>query len=161
MGLLSCLFVMLVYCGQTVRWIKMPFGMEVGLGPGDIILYGDPAPHGKGYSYPPLFGPCLLWPNSWMDRDTTWYGGRPRPGYILLDGTSSLHGNGHSTLHFLAHVCCSQTVAHYSNCSTGLLYCLCCSWFSYHCQVPFQWQFPWCTWISWFHLVIFLHLFCK
>ena len=65
----------------------MPFGMEIGLGPGDIILYGDPAPHGKGYSYPPLFGPCLLWPNSWMDRDTTWYGGRPRLGYIVLDGT--------------------------------------------------------------------------
>jgi len=27
----------------------------------------------------PLFGPCLLWPNSWMDQDTTWYGGMPRP----------------------------------------------------------------------------------
>jgi len=20
-----------------------------------------------------------LWPNGWMDQDTTWYGGRPRP----------------------------------------------------------------------------------
>jgi len=26
----------------------------------------------------PRFGLCLLWPNSWMDQDTTWYGGRPR-----------------------------------------------------------------------------------
>jgi len=25
-----------VYCGQTARWIKMPLGTEVGLGPGDI-----------------------------------------------------------------------------------------------------------------------------
>ena len=25
-------------------WIKMPLGMEVGLGPGDIVLERDPAP---------------------------------------------------------------------------------------------------------------------
>jgi len=25
------------------RWIKMPLGMEVGLGPGDFVLDGDPA----------------------------------------------------------------------------------------------------------------------
>jgi len=28
---------------------------------------------------PQIFGPCLLWPNGWMDQDATWYGGRPRP----------------------------------------------------------------------------------
>ena len=33
----------LVYCDQTVEWIKMKLGMEVGLGPGDIVLDGDPA----------------------------------------------------------------------------------------------------------------------
>jgi len=38
-----CLSVMLVYCGQTVGWIKMKFGM-VGLGPGHIVLDGDPPP---------------------------------------------------------------------------------------------------------------------
>jgi len=27
----------------------------------------------------PIFGPCLLWPNGWMDEDATWYGSRPRP----------------------------------------------------------------------------------
>jgi len=27
----------------------------------------------------PIFGPCLLWPNSWMDQDAIWYGGKPRP----------------------------------------------------------------------------------
>ena len=41
---LSVLSVTLVYCGQTVRWIKMKLGMEVGLGPGHIVLDGDPAP---------------------------------------------------------------------------------------------------------------------
>jgi len=25
-------------------WIKMPLGIEVGLGPGHIVLDGDPAP---------------------------------------------------------------------------------------------------------------------
>jgi len=39
-----CLSVTLVYCGQTVGWIKVPLGTEVGLGPGDIVLDGDPAP---------------------------------------------------------------------------------------------------------------------
>jgi len=33
-----------VYCGQTARWIKMARGMEVGLGPGHIVLDGDTAP---------------------------------------------------------------------------------------------------------------------
>ena len=27
-----CLFVTLVYCGQIVGWIRMPLGIEVGLG---------------------------------------------------------------------------------------------------------------------------------
>jgi len=38
-----CLSVMLVYCGQTVGWIKIKLGMEVGLIPGHIVLDGDPA----------------------------------------------------------------------------------------------------------------------
>ena len=60
---LSCLSVTLVYCGQTVRWLKNKLGMEVGLGPGHIMLHKDPAPPGKGNSSPPLFDLCLLWPN--------------------------------------------------------------------------------------------------
>jgi len=52
-------------------------------------------PHGKGHSSPSLTllskftgagfacvriirGPCLLWPNGWIDQDEIWYGGRPR-----------------------------------------------------------------------------------
>jgi len=76
----------------------MPLGTEVGLGPGDIAVDGDRAPHEKGDSSPHFCGlrtqavrinrrPCLLWPNSWMDRYTTWCEGRPRPGDIALDGT--------------------------------------------------------------------------
>ena len=51
-----------VCCGQTARWIKMPLGTEVDLGPGHIALDADSAPP-KGVQHPPLFGPCLLWPN--------------------------------------------------------------------------------------------------
>ena len=42
-GPLSVLFVTLMHCGQTVGWIKMLLGMEVGLGPGHIVLDRDPA----------------------------------------------------------------------------------------------------------------------
>jgi len=76
---LSVLSVTFVHCGQTVGRIKMKLGMQVGLGPGHIVLGGDPAaPPLKGHS-PPIFGPYLLWPNGCMDQDVTSYGGRPRP----------------------------------------------------------------------------------
>jgi len=83
---LSVLSVTLVYCGQTVGRIKMKLGLQVGLGPGHIVLDGDPAlPPPKGHSpLPPIFGPRLLWPNGWMDEDADWYGSRPR--HIVLDG---------------------------------------------------------------------------
>jgi len=58
----------------------MPLGKEVRLGPGNIVLHEDPAPlPKKGAQQPPLFGPCVLWPNSWVDQDATWYEGRPQP----------------------------------------------------------------------------------
>jgi len=69
-----------VYCGQTAGWIKMTLGTEVRLGPGHIVLDEDPAfPPQKGGGAPdPIFGPCLLWTNGWMDQYATWYRGRPR-----------------------------------------------------------------------------------
>jgi len=72
----DCLSVTLVYCSQTVAWIKIKLGTEVGSGPGHIVLDGNPAPP-KGYS--PQFSAHVLWPNGWMDQNATWYGGRPRP----------------------------------------------------------------------------------
>jgi len=62
------LSVTLVYCGQTVGWIKIKLDMLLGLGPGHTVLDGDPAPPPpKGHSPTPIFGQYLLWPNSWMD----------------------------------------------------------------------------------------------
>ena len=58
-----------VYCGQTAGWIKIPLGIEVGLGPGHIVLDGDPVPPQKGAQPSPIFVPCLLWSNGWMDQE--------------------------------------------------------------------------------------------
>ena len=68
------LSVTLVYCGQTVRWIKMKLGTEVGLGPGHIVLDGDPAPPPQRGTALPNFRPMsvLLWPSDWIDQDATW-----------------------------------------------------------------------------------------
>jgi len=68
-------------------WIKMPLRMEVGLGPVDFVLDGDPGPPPQKGGRSPFLGPCLLWPNGWMDQDGTCHGGRPRSGpYCVLDG---------------------------------------------------------------------------
>jgi len=56
---LSCLSVTLMYCGQTVGWIKMKLGMEVGLGQRCIVLDGDPAPQ-KGGAAAPNFRPMFI-----------------------------------------------------------------------------------------------------
>jgi len=64
----------------------MKLGMQVGLGPGHIVLDGNPAPPPPKENTPLIFGPFLFWPNGSMDQDATCYGGRPRPGHIVLDG---------------------------------------------------------------------------
>jgi len=70
----------------------MPLGTELGLGQGDIMLDGDPAPPKKGTApnfrpmsivamkvaqHPPLFGSHLLWPNG-------------RPSQLLLSSCLSV-----------------------------------------------------------------------
>jgi len=53
----------------VARWLdesrifKMPFGTEVGLRPGHIVLDGNPAlpPQEKRTAAPLIFSPCLLW----------------------------------------------------------------------------------------------------
>jgi len=51
-----------ICCGQMAGWIKMPHGREMGLSPSDIVLDGTQLPSLKA-EQPPIFGPCLLWPN--------------------------------------------------------------------------------------------------
>ena len=78
----------------------MPLAMEVPVGLGPVTVHGVQVTHGVrlGPSSPPkkkgaapIFGPCLLWPNGWMDQHATCYGGRPRrPGDIVLDGDPTI-----------------------------------------------------------------------
>ena len=66
------------YCAQTTGCITMPLGMEGSLSPGDCFSMGIQLPSPKrGRSPSPIFGPCLLWPNGWIDQDGTWQGGGP------------------------------------------------------------------------------------
>jgi len=50
-----------VYCGQTAGWIKMPLGMEVGLGPGHTVIDGNPPPLPQKGAQPPNF-----WRLQWL-----------------------------------------------------------------------------------------------
>jgi len=63
LSVLSCLVlsVTLVYCGQTVGWIKVKLGVQVGLGPNHNKM-GNHLPSPKG-TQPPIFGPYLFGPN--------------------------------------------------------------------------------------------------
>jgi len=46
----------------------MPLYREVDVGPSDIVLDGDPVPPKGAQPLPPVFGPCLLWPNGHPSR---------------------------------------------------------------------------------------------
>ena len=45
-----CLSVTLAYCGQTVGWINMKLGMELGLSPDHTVLMGTQLPPKKGHN---------------------------------------------------------------------------------------------------------------
>ena len=86
-----------VRCGQTARWIKMPLGIDVGLGLGDFVLDGGHSSLQKG-AQTPIFGACPLWPNGWIDQDATRYGGRLQTRlHCVRCGPSSPNGKGHSS----------------------------------------------------------------
>ena len=59
---------------------------------------------------PQVFGPCLLWPNGWMDEDSSWYGSRPqRRPHCVRRGPSSAPAKGaQHRPPFSAHVYCGH-----------------------------------------------------
>jgi len=70
-------------------WIKMPLGMEVGLGPGDFALDGDPAPPLQKGDGAPNFRPMSIVAK--LLDGSRWHVARRCkgglfPGYIVLDG---------------------------------------------------------------------------
>jgi len=90
----------------------MALGMEVGLGPGHIVLAGDPAPLPKGGRAPPQFSAhfycgqtagCINMP---LDNEVGL-----SLGDFVLDGDSAPYPKKRRNPQFSAHVCCGQTAA--------------------------------------------------
>jgi len=76
-------------CAQTVGWIKIPRGMEVGLDPGDIVTDGDPTPRPKRDTASPTFwlmhcGPVARWIKMPLGTDVGL-----GPGRVVLDWESA------------------------------------------------------------------------
>ena len=109
-----------VYCGQTAGWIKMPLGMEVGLGPGHIVraVWRPPAPSPSKKRTVSQFSAhvCCGQTAGWIKIPLGTKVGLG-PGNIVIHGDPALSGppKGHSP-QFSAHVYCGQTVAQLSYC---------------------------------------------
>ena len=91
--------------------------MEVGLGPGHILLYRDPAPpHLKLKENNPQLSVhvCCGQTAGWIKMPLGTKTGLS-PGHIVLDGDPGPPEKGHSP-QFSAHVYCGQTIAHLSYC---------------------------------------------
>ena len=87
-----------MHSGQTAGRIKTKLGMQVGLGPGHIVLGGDPAPPPlKGHSPAPNI--CCGQMAAWIKMSLGVELGL-RPGDFVLDGAPK----------FSAHIYCDQTV---------------------------------------------------
>jgi len=97
---------------HTGKWISF---WKIKLLKSKSIIFGRPFVKRFALCYQtavcPVLSVCdfgVLWPNSWMDQDATWYEGRPqlRP-HCATWGPSSPQKKG-AQPPFLAHVYCSQ-----------------------------------------------------
>ena len=77
MSVCPVLSVTFVYCGQTVRRIKMKLGKQVRLGPDHIVLDGDSAPLPQRGT--PQFSAHIC-----CGQMAAWYGVRPRPKRLCI-----------------------------------------------------------------------------
>ena len=109
-----CLSVTFVYCGQTVGRIKMKLGVEIGLGPGHIVLDGDPAPLPQRGTAPTQFLAhiCCGQMAAWIKIPLGMELGLS-PGDFVLYGDPTLPSQkgGSAPPQFLAHFYCGQTAA--------------------------------------------------
>jgi len=57
-----CVCLVALACGQVVGWIKIPLGIDGGLGPGPdhIVADGDIGPPKGAQQLPLMFDPCPL-----------------------------------------------------------------------------------------------------
>ena len=127
-----CMSVALVYCGQAVGWIRMPLGVEVGLGQGHIVLDADPAPPPeKGAQPSPISahvccGQIAEWIKMTLSTEVGF-----GPGDIVLDGDPAAPSRkGHSSPLFSAHVCCGHGRPSQLLLSSCCCCCCCCYCYS-------------------------------
>jgi len=96
-----------------VAWIKMSLGMEVGLGPGDFVLDGDPAPLPKRGAEPLRRFSAHVYCGQTAGRMKLVLGMEVglSPADYVLDGNPGLPSpkGGRNTPKFSAHVYCGQT----------------------------------------------------
>jgi len=98
-----------VYCAQTAGWIKMPLGMEVKPRPRPhCARWGPSSPPQKG-AQPPIFSPCLLCPNGWVDQDALDMEVGLGTVHIVLDVNLLAFPENGAQPQFSARVCCGQT----------------------------------------------------
>jgi len=72
-------------------WMKMPLGMEVGIGPGDFVLDGDPAlPSQKGDRAPQFSAHVYCGQTAGWIKVALGMEVGLGPGHIVLDGDPAL-----------------------------------------------------------------------
>ena len=106
---LSCLSVTFVHCGQTVEWIKMKLGIQIGLGPGHIVLNRGAAAHPpKGHSPQFLANICCGKMAAWIKMPLGMEVGLG-PGDFVLDWDPLPSPEKGEAPKFSVHVYCGQT----------------------------------------------------
>jgi len=112
---LPCLSVTFVHCGQTVGRIKIKLGMQVGLGPGHIVLDGDPAPLPQKGTAPTKFSAhiCCGQMAAWIKMPLGMELGLSPGDFVLHEDTrcSLPKKGGRAPPQFSAHFYCGQTAA--------------------------------------------------
>jgi len=106
---LSCLSVMLVYCGQTVGRIKMKLGVEVGLGLCQIVFNGDPAPLAQRATAPKFLAMFVVAKR--LDGSRCKLGTEVGlgPGHTVLNGDPAPLPQKGTTPNFRPNACCGET----------------------------------------------------
>ena len=110
---LSCLPVCdvgVAYFGQTIGWIKMKLGMQVGLVPDHIVLDGDPAPlPQRGTALQFLAHICCGQMAGWIKMPLGMEVGLSPVNFVLDGNPAPPPQKGGRAAQFLAHVYCSYT----------------------------------------------------
>ena len=96
----------------------MPLGMEVGFGRGILCSMGTQLrPEKRAHPPHPIFGPCLWWPNGWMDKTPLGTEVDLGPGNFVLDGFPAIRRRGTAVPPaFFQPMSFVATVAHLSYC---------------------------------------------